>query len=566
MPKSKKSKKLSFAKTRFNRTGLFATILIFGAIGAYMLVRSFAATGRITVNAPVVAIAQAGANNKYWVATSDGGVFALPQGSGQSAAPFYGSMGGKKLAQPITSMAARPQGDGYWLLGGDGGVFAFGGAKYFGGQSTTTSKFYRAIVPTPTGNGYYIIGALGQMTPYGDAVTSYWNIITSGYKSILTDYKKYNSEPLSALPGLALNSNDIVAAATTGHGMFLVSTNGSVYAYGDAVNRGGAAATASGIVARGAGSSGGYTITTTKGAIYAYNMGNYGHITTTLAGPIKGIASTPGAKGYWLAGQDGGIFAYGDAVFQQALQAPVPAPTPAPAPKPAATPAAAPAPTSSTTAGGTSSGSTARSVVPSAAGTGSSASACSGDLKVDIKQLQRCINSLGAQPPLAVDGDPGPLTRQACTSKLGGYCPYPIIPPPSGGGSGTTTSKPLTAAQKKDLANSFGAGSFGINTYTADSSYSHSIINENGGSFSEGSHSFCWIGKAGARVTTFLHYEVKQWGISYKRDLQIGNNVSSPSQAGACYTFFWKSSYYNFSYSVYDESRDQKTIYGVSYY
>src|SRR2546422_7423313 len=36
----------------------------------------------------------------------------------------------------------------------------------------------------------------------------------------------------------------------------------------------------------------------------------------TLNNPIVGMAATPTGKGYWLVASDGGIFAFGDAVFQ----------------------------------------------------------------------------------------------------------------------------------------------------------------------------------------------------------------------------------------------------------
>jgi hypothetical protein len=35
----------------------------------------------------------------------------------------------------------------------------------------------------------------------------------------------------------------------------------------------------------------------------------------TLNAPIVGMASTPDGGGYWLVGQDGGVFGYGDAQF-----------------------------------------------------------------------------------------------------------------------------------------------------------------------------------------------------------------------------------------------------------
>jgi hypothetical protein len=42
---------------------------------------------------------------------------------------------------------------------------------------------------------------------------------------------------------------------------------------------------------------------------------NYGSVSSTLNAPIVGMASTPDGKGYWLVGTDGGIFSFGDAAF-----------------------------------------------------------------------------------------------------------------------------------------------------------------------------------------------------------------------------------------------------------
>ena len=44
-----------------------------------------------------------------------------------------------------------------------------------------------------------------------------------------------------------------------------------------------------------------------------YNYGGADNI--PLAAPVVGAAGTPGAKGYWLVGSDGGIFTYGDARY-----------------------------------------------------------------------------------------------------------------------------------------------------------------------------------------------------------------------------------------------------------
>ena len=62
----------------------------------------------------------------YHLIAADGGVFSFGDAS------FYGSMGGKPLAQPIVGMAATPDGKGYWLVAKDGGVFSFGDASFYG--------------------------------------------------------------------------------------------------------------------------------------------------------------------------------------------------------------------------------------------------------------------------------------------------------------------------------------------------------------------------------------------------------------------------------------------------
>ena len=51
------------------------------------------------------------------------------------------------------------------------------------------------------------------------------------------------------------------------------------------------------------------------------DAGIYGTLTTTLSSAITGMAATPDGKGYWLVGADGGVFAFGDAVFYGSLGA-----------------------------------------------------------------------------------------------------------------------------------------------------------------------------------------------------------------------------------------------------
>ena len=70
--------------------------------------------------------ASTAADQGYWLASADGGVFA------EGGAGYYGSLGSLQLNGPIVAMAATPDGRGYWLAAMDGGVFAFGDAGFYG--------------------------------------------------------------------------------------------------------------------------------------------------------------------------------------------------------------------------------------------------------------------------------------------------------------------------------------------------------------------------------------------------------------------------------------------------
>jgi hypothetical protein len=61
----------------------------------------------------------------------------------------------------------------------------------------------------------------------------------------------------------------------------------------------------------------GYWVAANDGGVFAFgDAGFYGSMGGThLNAPIRGIAVTPDGKGYWLVAGDGGIFAFGDAQF-----------------------------------------------------------------------------------------------------------------------------------------------------------------------------------------------------------------------------------------------------------
>jgi Family of unknown function (DUF6519) len=115
-----------------------------------------------------------------------------------------------------------------------------------------------------------------------------------------------------------------IARTPTGNGYWLVDSEGSVFAFGDAgslsLNSGGGAGAPSGIVGivanpTATSNSQGYWLVNSAGQVFAYGSAKYyaevggGQATK----PIVGMDATPDGRGYWLVASDGGVFAFGSA-------------------------------------------------------------------------------------------------------------------------------------------------------------------------------------------------------------------------------------------------------------
>ena len=140
----------------------------------------------------------------YWLAASDGGIFSFN-------APFYGSMGGKPLAQSIVGMASTPDGKGYWLVAKDGGIFSFGDANFYG--STGSIHLVQPIVgmaADPATGGYWLVAADGGIF-------------------------SFNAPFFGSMGGTPL-AQSIVGMASTpdGKGYWLVAKDGGIFSFGDA--------------------------------------------------------------------------------------------------------------------------------------------------------------------------------------------------------------------------------------------------------------------------------------------------------------------------------------------
>jgi ribosomal protein L24E len=69
-------------------------------------------------------------------------------------------------------MAPTPSGNGYWLVGSDGSVYAFGDASSFPGKPTLGSDdSISGIVGTGDVHGYWEVSRDGQVFAFGDALS-----------------------------------------------------------------------------------------------------------------------------------------------------------------------------------------------------------------------------------------------------------------------------------------------------------------------------------------------------------------------------------------------------------
>ncbi len=229
----------------------------------------------------------------YWMAASDGGIFAYD-------APFFGSMGGKPLNQPIVGIAADNTSHGYWEVASDGGLFAFN-APFFGSMGgKPLNKPIVGMVATADGGGYWEVASDGGLFAFGDA--SFFG----------------------SMGGKPLNKPVVgIASTADGGGYWEVASDGGLFAFGDASffgSMGGKPLNKPVVGITGDPATGGYWEVATDGGLFAFNAPFFGSpAALPLNKPVVGMASTPDGQGYWEAATDGGIFNYGDSIFWGSL-------------------------------------------------------------------------------------------------------------------------------------------------------------------------------------------------------------------------------------------------------
>jgi hypothetical protein len=155
------------------------------AAGDVQAMGGAADAGGLDTGEQVVAIAAAPGGG-YWLLTAAGRVAAF------GGAEDFGGLGSDVQAAAMVSLAAHPAGGGYWALDRAGGVHAFGSAADLGSavdqplakvtRFVNTGDFDTvavpphevpteavAMLPTPTGEGYWVTLANGAVCSFGDA-------------------------------------------------------------------------------------------------------------------------------------------------------------------------------------------------------------------------------------------------------------------------------------------------------------------------------------------------------------------------------------------------------------
>ncbi len=195
---------------------------------------------------------------------------------------------------------------GYWLVGSDGGIFTFGDSQFWG--STGNLQLQRPVVgitPTVSRNGYWLVASDGGIFSFGDA---------GFYGSI----PGLGLHPAGSGAAPSLNAPIVaMVPSTTGHGYFMVASDGGVFAFGDArfagscPGIGGCSGAAVAVVPDSTGN--GYWLFTNTGNVYTFGDAPYYGAPPATVVPVTSAVATPDGHGYWILFSNGEVASFGDA-------------------------------------------------------------------------------------------------------------------------------------------------------------------------------------------------------------------------------------------------------------
>lgn len=167
----------------------------------------------------LTAIAISPTGSGTWIFSSRGRVLAFGD------ADHFGDLLALDLQGEIIGSVVTPSGLGYYLIGSDGGVFAFGDAEFHGSIQGIVNELVGpgfpatewlacpivGLVPTPTGDGYWLVACDGGVFSFGSA--------------------PYRGSVPEVLPGVTLN-RPINGMVAYGGGYLMVASDGGAFNFG----------------------------------------------------------------------------------------------------------------------------------------------------------------------------------------------------------------------------------------------------------------------------------------------------------------------------------------------
>jgi hypothetical protein len=249
------------------------------------------------------------ARRGYWLVGSDGGIFSF------GSAGFYGSMGGTRLQRPVVGITPTASRHGYWLVASDGGIFSFGDSTFYG--SIPGLGLHPAASHLAPSLNAPIVGMVPTSTGHG-----YFMVASDGGVFAFGDARFEGS-----CPGIGGCSGSAVAVMPdhSGNGYWLVTNTGAIYNFGDAPSYGSPPPEVVPVTSAAATPDGrGYWVLYANGVVASFGDapadGNPAGYVNGF-NPASAVFPTADGQGYWIAAARGDVFSYGDAPFMGSMSA-----------------------------------------------------------------------------------------------------------------------------------------------------------------------------------------------------------------------------------------------------
>jgi hypothetical protein len=278
-----------------NNTGL--------SLGPHSLTASYPGDGNFqsSISAARSLVITNQTDHGYWLVGADGGIFSF------GSAQFHGSTGSLNLQRPVVGITPTSDRQGYWLESSDGGVFAFGDAGFYGSLPGLGFAPAGSVRSAPK-----LSAPIVGMVPSADG---------GGYFMVSSDGGVFafgDAHFAGSCPGIGGCQGSAVAVIpdASGDGYWIVTNNGNVYSFGDAPYLGAPGIQGSPVTsAVRTPDGGGYWILLANGTVYNYGDAEYLGGASGFGGinPAAAIYATADGGGYWLASASGAVDSYGEA-------------------------------------------------------------------------------------------------------------------------------------------------------------------------------------------------------------------------------------------------------------